>query len=406
MSVTRNRSGLRAVSRLIVGAMLVTACSGGGSSGSSAFSAGDAAKKLSATTFQTSGSVARGARRGSLAGRFAPSGAASVSFPVFVAPGTLRAQLVRTAQGSWLRRAETATPPSGVDSVFTTTPGSPHWAPLAVAGVGFVVARYDPVALLRSIAAQGHQFRRIGSADHTYETTMTGAFGAGEQQVRIVVDQASLPSEVRIRSATETIAYKITPTKPFKLERPPANDTVDPSTLSTGPRPAGAYVPVQTATGGGVTLKVLRAPGTAGAECWRGESPSGYKPTLTNAADGARCLEAVGPGSTLDDQVKFPIDTSEASNFEAVGISVPQGSTVTLGFLDGTSRVLDRDPTSGLALYVGPVGPVPAWVEVTIGGTVVSCGAGPVTTRSDAGGADVDEVRGGIWACVPVPGGP
>ena len=406
MSVTRNQSSLRAVSGLIVGAVLLTACSSGGSSGSAAFSADDAAKKLSATTFQTSGSVARGTTRGSLSGRFAPSGAASVSFPVFVAAGTLRAQLLRTARGSWLRRAETATPPAGVDSVFTTAPGTRHWAALAVAGVGFIAARYDPVALLRASAAQGTQFRRVGGGGRTYQATMTGSFGAGEQQVRIVVDEGSMPREVRIRNASETIEYKITPTKPFKLVPPPANDIADAASLATGPKPAGAYVPVQTATGGGSTLTVLRAPGTAGGECWRGESPSGYKPTLTNAADGGRCLEAVGAGSTLDDQVKFPIDTSEASNFEAIGITVPQGSTVTLGFLDGTSRVLDRDPTSGLALYVGPVGPVPAWVEVTIGGTVVSCGAGPVTTRSDAAGADVDEVRGGIWACVPIPGGP
>jgi hypothetical protein len=393
-------------------AVVGAACSGNDDGGGGALDAAAAADALAAQGYTTRGTHREGSREGPVTGAFAPSGAARVRFPVFTGSDVHEVELLRTKDRSWLRRAVTDAPVVGATNrALVVATGTPPWIPLTTSGFGavasLVTVPYEPVALLRALDRIGVDLER-GDDDRTYTAEIEGPARAavgGAERVRITVDGDGEPSRIRLDAGERRTDYRIGPERGQVDTTPPPDDEIQ--TAGTSPSstatPTGAFAPVQTVDAGGTALTILRAPASDGGTCWKVEPATAYEPTVPSDPETGVCIPAYDPETgTLDEQVAFPVDVTADVGYELIGVLVPEGATVTLGFADGTRRPIPRDPVSGLAVHAGPPEPVAAFVQVQIGDTTVSCGPGPVTVPEDLADAEPAELPGGIWACQPV----
>lgn len=162
--------------------------------------------------------------------------------------------------------------------------------------------------------------------------------------------------------------------------------------------------PYRTATSGktgGVSWKLLRAPGTLGTTCWRVTTSAGRARTaVPNGPQEARCLPPTPADAEIVDVPAFVQANDRRSKVKFVAVRLPKGTTRTrIGLVGG--KVISAPLREGRYLvYVGK-GPAPVWVGFRIpGNPPLECGAGALSTRDEL----IDPVitgnaQGGAWFC-------
>jgi hypothetical protein len=185
------------------------------------------------------------------------------------------------------------------------------------------------------------------------------------------------------------------------VEAPPANETALQQKLPTA---TGPYREVASGMAGAVTYPVLRAPSATDFACWKVASDPKYVTTDEPDKDGGVCVHGITTTSRdLNDQIAIPLDASDKTPYELLGLQVPAGSSVVMHLAGGTQRVVPVD-ANGLAIDAGPVSPAAGLAVVTLPDKEVAyCAPGAINTLGDLADVDVgegDALRNQPWNCL------
>lgn len=367
---------------------------------------------------RTGGEISRGGVSAPVRARISWRPARAVFRFAVIAEGRVyRVQVRSIGPEAWLQRAPASQGAPGTPLIALTPRGERRWVALpkgSLPVLGFVTP-FDPAALLDALARAKVRLRRSGAGSVRGVAAVRFSakadpprrlLPAGAQTLEVWVARSDgRPVRVILELPDGRIRYDLAPAGAADV-RPPAPEGIQPPAApQPSPEPAGPFTVVTEGEAAGVRYRVLAAPGTQGTTCWKVEATPPYVPAVRHNAGDASCLPPPPDTGTLDDRVTFPVDATDGTGFEMLGVLAPAGATLEVRLADGTRVPLGfADPARGFALYVGPEEPIAGFLTVRLGTAVAGCAPGELTDPAEAESLDAGGrafARKAPWACLP-----
>ena len=205
---------------------------------------------------------------------------------------------------------------------------------------------------------------------------------------------------VQIKSGSGGARYDVT-YGAGSLPAAPDAAEIAPSTSSV-PVPTGPYAVVRSGTTANVAWKLLRAPASAGADCWRWQAAPPAKIAITDRPDGAYCVLPPGQDADPADQVQFLASTAGTGTYDLLALRLPPAArSLTITRIGGKPEAVKVDGTP--FVWVGASSPKVGFVSIVLaGGKSLACAPGWITVPSDYASIDPGQLRQVLaspWVC-------
>ncbi len=320
----------------------------------------------------------------------------------------------RRGSDAWIQRAVVTTPgviTFGLPLLIFRGPARVPYVELTPANTttaDMLVVPFDPARLLDQLAQSKRVVRLVGTRGSgnsrrlhfSIQPSSSDARRLGIIEVSVWTTTDHIPVEVRVSTANAMRArYTITPNRTaVRVSAPPAAQIDSPSRPL--PDATGPYVEVLTHVSSIGSVRVLRAPGTAGWTCWKLDATPAAPLAGDVRPSGGVCVPPLG--AAPDDGFAIPIDTDANADVDGLGMLVPPGSRATGLRIDASPVELNVDD-DGILLSIQPTANPLALITITTpANDVLVCGPGSITTAADVneGGVDAATVRAAPWNCI------